>query len=583
MQRILSIAILLMCLVVQPETMARSVYIIPQWHTESSDFRHATSDTNGNLTDSYTHMGCDTVNMIDLGVQGLYDLCIYMDITNLHEKSYTKYAQYYHDEKGKIKKGPMVERPIYGWVVGMQDMQHYNVILMRATAQDDELYESNNIEYRVATINAGDTTYHCEWKETPRYNLVSKSSQNYMWLQYNNNTLWFGGGYIDEVPWDIVYNLPSFGPYTGLYLTAGSEVKVENAAILVEDKETQPHLGLTSSLLDYYFGNNVCSFVEGFWDVTLEQLPVNRIKMGGKYSLAVVCDGYKYYMVYISGADIYPGKWREGDVKAIMTPSEAGHYDVVWYDAEGHKMENALAFLNGNELIIYFNDEDSRLILTRSKQYIPPPPAMRRMSGSGFALTTDGYIATNHHVIRNAQDIKVYCMGSSFQERFYADVVAVDSIHDLAIIHINDDNFVGFNELPYSISDRIVRKGEEVFYMGYPDPGRFTSEIKTAKGEITAINPSGPNYTTSVDVEHGSSGSPLFDSNGNVIGVIVSILPGRLTNLEIDHAVKAKYLLKLIEKTDGIHLQHNNKIKELSHPDRIEAIAPYVFLLEVTI
>ena len=53
MQRFLSIATLLLCLIVQPSTMARSVYITPQWHTESSDFRHATSDSNGNLTDSY--------------------------------------------------------------------------------------------------------------------------------------------------------------------------------------------------------------------------------------------------------------------------------------------------------------------------------------------------------------------------------------------------------------------------------------------------------------------------------------------------------------------------------------------------
>lgn len=581
MQRqLLIIIILLWSIVASGIAKAHERIITPKWNTECSDFRHATTDEMGNLTDSYTRMGCDTVNIIDTQCEGDYDISCFMKITNLNEKPYTSYPQYYYNDKGNLCKGTSVKCPVYGWVIGMKDMQHYNVIQMRAAAQDDEIYEIKGVEFRVVTVNDGDTTYHSDWKTCHYNDLVNKSSQHNMWIQYSNNTLWFGGGWSAEIPWDVIYNLPSFGPYTGLYLSAATKVRVDDALIIVVDKESQPHTSITAEQLDQYYRGQTCAFIEGFWDVTINNRKDNRIKMGGDYSLGVVYNGYNYLMIYLDGATIYPGKWKEGDIKAILTPSEAGYYDAIWYDAEGRKMDNALAFFFGKELILDFQNDKTRLTLTRSKRYITPSATSSSASGTGFALTSDGYLATNYHVIRNAENIVVHGLNREFPQSFNADIVAVDSINDLAILHINDDNFIDFGELPYSISDCIGRNGESVFYMGYPKPDILGMDIKTAIGHISAVQDL---YLTSVDIDHGSSGSPLFDDEGNVIGVIVSILPNSRTNIEANFVVKSQHLLKLIEKVEGIKLRQVNKIKELSHPDRIEAIAPYVFLLEVTI
>ncbi|MBP3349431.1 MAG: trypsin-like peptidase domain-containing protein [Bacteroidaceae bacterium] len=583
MQRHISIILLLVCLIIPTAAEATTRLITPHWNTFDSDFRHATIDDKGNLTDSYTHMDEDTVNVIDIGASGEYALNINVHITNLHEKPYTSYPQYYYNSNGTISKGSPVERPIYGWVIGMKDMQHYNAILMRPAPQDDELYEVVGVEYRVVTINGNDTIYYSDWKTCYYNDLVNKSSQYNMWIQYRNNTLWFGGGWSNQIPWDIVYNIPSFGSYTGLYLSAGVKVSIEDAFIIVEDKESQPHLDVTAAMLNSYYRNNSCAFVEGFWDVALDNRPINRIKMGGKYSLGILYNGYNYYMIYLDGAEIYPGKWSEGDIKGILTPTAAGYYNAVWYDAEGNMMDNILAFLNGNELTLDFVDDDTRLTLTRSKQYITPTATITRSSGSGFALSSDGYIATNHHVIRNAREIEVYCPNTEFQETFKAEVIAVDSINDLAIIHINDDNFVGFDELPYSISDRVARMGETIFYLGYPIPQIIGTELKTSIGEINATNGlRHSQYMVSVDIDRGSSGSPLFDNEGNIIGVIVSHLLDEYTDLNANYAIKSSYLIKLAEEVEGLDIQHDNKTKELSHPDRIEAIAPFVYLLRVT-
>ena len=296
---------------------AQERIITPKWHTERSDFRHATTDETGNLTDSYTRMDYDTVNIIDTQCNGDYDISCFMKITNLHEKPYTTYPQYYYNEKGELCKGTSIKRPIYGWVIGMKDMQHYNVILMRAAAQDDEIYEIKGVEFRVATINNGDTTYHSDWKTCHYNDLVNKSTQHNMWIQYSNNTLWFGGGWSAEIPWDVIYNLPSFGPYTGLYLSAATKVRVDDALIIVVDKELQPHTSITTDVLNQYYSRQTCAYIEGFWDVTIDKRRDNRIKMGGDYSLGVVYDGHNYLMIYLDGATIYPGKWKEGDIVVV--------------------------------------------------------------------------------------------------------------------------------------------------------------------------------------------------------------------------------------------------------------------------
>lgn len=583
MQRHISIILLLLFLIAPSAAKDKTRLINLQWNTYNSDFRQATVDDQGTLTDSYTHMGCDTVNVINLDVSDEYSVSIHFHLTNLHEKPYTTYPQYYYDKNGKICTARPVERPIYGWVIGMEDMQHYNAILMRPAPQDDELYEDVGIEYRVVTINGNDTTYHTDWKVCYYNDLVNKSSQYTMWIQYHNNTLRFGGGWSNDIAWDVVYNIPPMGSYTGLYLSAGAKISIENAFVIINDKESQPHLDITAYMLDDYYRNNSHAFIEGFWDVALDNRPINRIKMGGKYSLGIIYNGYNYYMIYLDGAEKYPGKWNEGDIKGILTPSASGYYQAVWYDAEGSKMENILAFLNGNELTLDFVDDDTRLTLTRSKHYITPSTTAMCAFGSGFALSSDGYIATNHHVIRNARNIEVHCMNTEFQETFNAEVVAIDSINDLAIIRINDDNFVGLDELPYSISDRTARKGETIFYAGYPIPDLIGAELKTSMGEVNATNGlRRSQYMVSVDVDRGSSGSPLFDNEGNVIGVIVSILENDITNLNANFAVKASYLLKLAKGVEGLDMPHDNKTKELSHPDRIEAIAPFVYLLYVT-
>lgn len=565
-------------------SVAREYIIFPQWQSIETDFRQAIVTDDDCLTDSYCRMGGDTVHIIDTQASGQYALNIQLDITNIHAKAFTTYPQYYYNEKGIKCKGKPVERPIYGWVLGMKDMQHYNAIWMRTTIEEDVLYDNDAVEFRVVTINGNDTTYHTDWKRCSYKNEVSKTSCYSMWIQYNNNTIWFGGGWNNDLPWDIVHNIPSFGQYTGLYLSAGAKVSIDNAWIIVNDKETQPHTGLTAEIIDNHFQSHSCHPIEGFWKVTLDDRPINRIKMGGDYSLAIVANDSVFNAIYLDGAQKYPNKWREGDVKAVFTPTIQGHYEVGWYDAEGEKMENVLAFLYDDYMNINFIDEKTTLTLTRDKlHFTPDSNRTTGGSGTGFAITADGLIATNHHVIADAKKLFVRVLNDSTIHNYNAVVVASDPGSDLAIIRIDDQEFHGFDPLPYSISNRIARRGEKIFYMGYPQPSLLNNELKTWTGEINATNSlDDKQYMVSLGIDHGSSGSPVFDNDGYVIGVVTSLYNPQLINLEGGLATKSTYLLPLAEKALGGKLhENNNQIKELSHLDRIDAIAPYIFIIYV--
>lgn len=581
--------LLLLC----SSAMAHERFIIPQWYEGKSDFREAYIDKDGYLVDSYTLMNSDTVNVIDTKAQGDYGLEIVLDITNLHDASQTSYPQYYYDDNGVKRRGKSVKYPVYGWVIGMKDMQHYSAVLMRPCEKDDILYESPDIEYSIVTINGNDTTIHTDWKVCRFNNYINKYSQYKLWIQYNNNTLWLGGGWNDEIPWEIVYNVPSYGSYTGLYLTAGSKIRVKDVYMIVKEKNRLPRTSWNTQKLQQYFKNTKGEIIEDFWEIHINDSYSKWIKdnnglvrMGGDYKMAIVANEELdcYDLLYLEGAKIYPGRWNEGDIKARLYPTISNRYDVEWYDAEGDKVDNIIATLQGEVLKIDFIDDEYVITLRRYTQ-ISPKSNNKNFTGSGtgFAITTDGYLVTNHHVIDNATTITAsQTSNNQIVKKYNAVVVASDPINDLAIIRIDDPSFKPFEELPYCIDNRIARKGETVFYLGYPKTNLLNKEIKVSNGTINAINGLLPShYMVSIDIDNGSSGSPMFDNDGNVLGVMSLRINENLTVITANYAVKALYLTALIEQVKEVKLTNKNKIKGLSYPDKIETIAPYVFLLNV--
>ena len=201
-------------------------------------------------------------------------------------------------------------------------------------------------------------------------------------------------------------------------------------------------------------------------------------------------------------------------------------------------------------------------------------------TGTGFAIA-NGFVATNYHVTNGAKTIMVRGINGDVKEAYKGYVVASDRDHDLSIVRIMDIDFKAFGEIPYCIGKTMPEVGDDVFVLGYPMTNTMGQEIKLTDGIISAMsgykgNPS--MYQISAAVQPGNSGGPLFDSEGNVIG-IVSAKHADAENA--NYAIKVSYLYSLVNSSGlGIKISDDNKVKSKLLSQKVKKVKPFVYLIE---
>jgi S1-C subfamily serine protease len=177
-----------------------------------------------------------------------------------------------------------------------------------------------------------------------------------------------------------------------------------------------------------------------------------------------------------------------------------------------------------------------------------------RGSGSGFFVTKDGYLLTNHHVIQDAKRIEVNYRGHLLQAKVAGD----DQANDLALLKVEGGNFQ-----PLAISSKDTADlGQEVFTIGFPNIQLQGIEPKYTDGKISSlsgIQDDPAEYQISVPVQPGNSGGPLCDANGDVVGIIVARL-NDMAMLEtsgavpqnVNYAVKVRRAGRLLQDIKGL-------------------------------
>jgi S1-C subfamily serine protease len=203
-------------------------------------------------------------------------------------------------------------------------------------------------------------------------------------------------------------------------------------------------------------------------------------------------------------------------------------------------------------------------------------------TGTGFALTSDGLIATNYHVIEGANSIKVKGVNGDFSKEFSATVLVQDVANDLAIIKITESSFSSLGVIPYTFASKSSDVGSSVFALGYPKTQILGDEIKVTDGIIsskTGFQDALNSYQISVPIQPGNSGGPLFDSNGNLVGITSAAVPS-LEN--VSYAIKVLYLINLIDLLPTApKLQTVNSLNGKKLPDQVKMLENYVYVIEV--
>lgn len=205
-------------------------------------------------------------------------------------------------------------------------------------------------------------------------------------------------------------------------------------------------------------------------------------------------------------------------------------------------------------------------------------------TGSGVVLTSNGYIATNHHVIEDAIKIEVDVFTAGKKSTYKAEIIKSDKENDLAVLKINDVGFKAFGAIPYTFKATNVNVGEKVFAMGYPRIDVQGEEVKVTDGIIsskTGFQNNNKTYQISAAIQPGNSGGPLFDNQGNLIGITNAGIP---SGENVGYAIKISYLSNFIDLVQNFPaLPEKNTISALPLPGKIKALSPFVVLVRVEV
>ena len=175
-------------------------------------------------------------------------------------------------------------------------------------------------------------------------------------------------------------------------------------------------------------------------------------------------------------------------------------------------------------------------------------------SGSGFYITSSGYILTNQHVVEGCRKLTLNYNG----KEFVANIIASDSKNDLAILksNVRPSKF-------YKLSPNDPKLLQDVIIAGYPLGKRVSSAIKTSKGSVTSLAGFGDNYSnfqTDAALNQGNSGGPIIDETGNVVGVAVANFGKQVGVESFNFGIKSSTVKTFISSND-INFKEGSKNK----------------------
>ena len=186
-------------------------------------------------------------------------------------------------------------------------------------------------------------------------------------------------------------------------------------------------------------------------------------------------------------------------------------------------------FPPGSPMEKFFHD-----YMNRQPSSSEPPRKMQAL-GSGFIISPDGYIVTNNHVIKDADKVSVTLQDGTVLP---AKIVGRDSRTDLAVIKI--ESKTPFPTVPFGDSDK-ARVGDRVLAIGNPFglSGTVTSGIVSSRGRDINHGLYDDYIQTDASINRGNSGGPLFNLDGQVIGINTAIYSSSGGSIGIGFAIPA--------------------------------------------
>jgi len=239
-----------------------------------------------------------------------------------------------------------------------------------------------------------------------------------------------------------------------------------------------------------------------------EMKPVKKNRIGLKVTALALCCALLGGAV---GGGIVWGVGRSGDETSVNVSGRTVS-QVALKTVDGKTaMSDAEVYAANVNSVVSIN-----VTGTNSNNFFGQP-VQTASSGSGFILTTDGYIVTNYHVVEDAQTVKVTLYNG---DEYDAQYVGGDEDYDIAVIKIEASGLqavtLGDSE-KLNVGDRVLAIGNPLGDLTFSMSGGMVSSVnRTINVDGTPFNM----IQTDTSINPGNSGGPLFNSYGEVIGIV---------------------------------------------------------------
>jgi len=210
-------------------------------------------------------------------------------------------------------------------------------------------------------------------------------------------------------------------------------------------------------------------------------------------------------------------------------------------------------------------------------------------SGSGLIISKAGLVFTNYHVVENKDEIDIYF--PTIDKTFNANISLKDKNNDIVILRMSDFKYADLfsKEIPFKIEpSNVVKIGQEVFTLGFPLGEFLGTQSKLSTGIINSlygIQDDPRLFQISNPIQPGNSGGPLFNKNGDLVGIVVASLNAKyfyenssIIPQNVNFAIKGDYLLNLISMLpeENEFSKQRNSLSGKNLEKQVELITPYV-------
>lgn len=269
--------------------------------------------------------------------------------------------------------------------------------------------------------------------------------------------------------------------------------------------------------------------------------------------------------------------WRNNKSAIAIAASFLIMASVVLLSYSQTKQEGNLKLLDRKVSQLNKSQNNIIRVISNDAQKANRTPA--KFGGTGFAISSNGYILTNYHVIRGADSLYIQNnKGVSYKVKKYY----TDPVNDIAILKVTDLSFENLGSLPYCIKKTSAGIGELVYTLGYPK-----DDVVLGDGYVsskTGINGDTLAYQVAIPVNPGNSGGPLLDNNGNIVGVI----NGKEDKVDgAAFAVKSRYIIEALNAIPQDSLNRRvaygkkSILQGLKRQKQVEKIQDYIFMIKV--